>query len=908
VLDELLQAVAAGDSQTLLVVGEAGVGKTALLAYLEGMAEHLDVVHALGVEADMELAFAGLHQLCAPLLGHLDALPEPQRDALEIVFGRAAGPRPDRFLIGLAVLSLLSEAAEARPLLCVIDDAQWLDAASGHVLAFVARRLIAEPIAMVFAARQVVPNLRGLPQMHVEGLRNGDARALLSSGLRFAVDERIRDRIVVETRGNPLALLELPQGLTAGQLADGFGAISAPELPSRIEESFLRRLETFPDETRMLLLVAAAEPVGDPLLLWRAVGSLGLSRSAIDVAEADGLLVVGQRVTFRHPLVRSAVYRAAPAERRRAAHLALADVTDRTTDPDRRAWHLASAASGPDEEVAIELERSADRAQARGGLSAAAAFLRRAVALSADPRRRGDRALAAADLSLQAGSIDEALGLLRTAEVGALDALQRARLGVIRAMAVYAQGRGSDAPSLLLRAAEALEPFDLQAARETYLDAWSAALFAGHLGDGDDLQSVSRAALAAMPPPQPPRPADRLLNAVSEALVHGRAASASAVQETVAAFASEAEVGAADVLRWGWQACAAAVLVWDMEACEVIATRTVTTARRLGALAVLSVAANVAGQAAALCGDFAQAGLYIAEADAVTVTMDTAIAPYAALVRAGLRGREQEDLDVITATIADASAVGQGYAVEYAQLGAARLFNGHGRYEEAVDMARRAADATPELFVSHWALAELVEAASRTGDRATAEAALARLEEAVAPFTTDWALGTLACARALLADGDEAEAHHREAIDRTARTPVRPDAARTHLLYGEWLRRQGRRVDARRALHTAHELCVAIGMEAFAERADRELHATGESYGRRAPHARDDLTSQELQIAGLARDGLSNREIGARLFLSPRTVEWHLRKVFVKLGITSRRELRSVLPRLATAGGDNAVS
>jgi DNA-binding NarL/FixJ family response regulator len=893
-LDELHAAVRATESRTLLVWGEAGVGKTALLDHLVSSASGLTVVRAVGVESEMELAFAGLQQLCAPMLDRLERLPLPQRHALEIVFGRTVGQAPDRFLIGLAVLSLLAEVADERPLLCVVDDAQWLDKTSAHVLAFVARRLLAEPVGLVFAAREAPEELAGLPRLEVRGLHDGDARALLSSAVRVRLDERIRDRIVAETRGNPLALLELPQGLSATQLAGGFGLLRDQALSGRIEESFLRRLASLPDETRTLLLVAAAEPVGDPLLLWGAVERLGVTLSALDAVETDGLLSIDERVTFRHPLVRSAVYGSAPPHDRRAVHLALAEVTDRAEDPDRRAWHLAAAAVGPHEEVAIELERSADRAQARGGLAAAAAFLQRAVALTGDPTRRADRALAAAEVSLQAGSLDAALGLLSAAEVGPLDELQRARVDLMRAEATYSQSRGSEAPALLLRAAKTLEPLDARLARETHLDTWSAALFAGELASGADLHRVSREALAAPRPAGPPRPSDLLLEGFSLALTEGRIAAAPVLAQAAAGFAGD-QVTTEEVLRWGWLATAAAVMVWDFDTCLAVATRAVTAARQAGALTVLAVAANVQAQALSLAGDFETATMVIAEAEAVTDATDTRVAPYGALVLGGLRGREAEASPLIDATIAEATAGGQGTAVQYARWAAAILFNGMGEYRQALVQARRASEDTPELFVSAWSAGEMVEAATRTGDEEAARAALERLSVAADAARNDWARGSEARARALLSTGDAADALYREAIERLSRTRLRPETARARLVYGEWLRREGRRVEARSELRRAHHDFLAIGMEAFAERARVELLATGATVRKRSMETVDELTPQERQIAGLARDGLSNPEIGARLFLSPRTVEWHLRKVFGKLGIGSRRELAGAL-------------
>jgi DNA-binding CsgD family transcriptional regulator len=893
-LDGLLAAVRRGEGRSLVVRGEAGIGKTALLEYLIEAAADLTVVRAAGVESEMELAYASLHQLCAPMLGRLERVPGPQRQSLEIVFGMSAGPPPDRFLVGLAVLSLLSEVTDDRPLLCVVDDAQWLDQASALTLAFVARRLLADPVGLVFAAREPGAELAHLTELEVRGLDDGDARALLGSAVRSILDEPVRDRIVAETRGNPLALLELPRGLTATELAGGFGMLGVHTLPGRIEESYVRRLNALCDDVRRLLLVAAAEPTGDPLLLLRASERLGIGVGAVDTA-TDGLLAVGDRVTFRHPLVRSAVYRAADARQRRAAHLALAESTDRDVDPDRRAWHLAAATAGPDEDVALELERSASRAQGRGGLAAAAAFLQRSVALTRDPARRTDRALAAAHASLRAGTFDVARGLLAVAEAGPLDELQRARLDLLRAEAAYSENRGSDAPSLLLRAAKTLEPLDPQLARETYLDAWSSALFAGALARAASMRDVSREARAAPRPAEQLRPSDVLLDGFSIAFTDGRSAAAPVLAKAALGFAGE-HASVEELLRWGWLATAAAVMVWDYETCLTVATRGVELARQAGALAVLAVSVNVMTQAVVLGGDFGRAALLIAEADSVTDATGTRVAPYGALVLAGHRGREAEARELIDATVEEFTAGGQGTAVQYAGWARALLCNGLGLYEEAMKAAQEASDDTPELFVSVWAAVELLEAATRSNSPDVAGRALERVVAGTAVAPSDWARGIEARSRALLRDGEAAEPLYNEAIELLGRTRLRPELARSHLLYGEWLRRWNRRTDARAQLRAAHDQFTSIGMEAFAERARGELLATGERVRKRTVETRDELTAQERQIARLASDGLSNTEIGSRLFLSPRTVEWHLRKVFAKLGIRSRRELPAALP------------
>jgi DNA-binding CsgD family transcriptional regulator len=893
--DALVAAVRQGESRVLVVRGEAGIGKSALLAYLVGAASDLTVVQAIGVESEMELAFASLHQFCAPMLHCLERLPAPQREALKIVFGLTQGPAPDRFLVGLAVLSLLSETAGERPLLCVVDDAQWLDRASALTLAFAARRLLAEHVGLVFGARVVGEALRGLPELEVRGLGVEDARALLKSAVRFPLGEQVRDRIVAETGGNPLALLELPRGLTAAQLASGFGLLGAQALSGRIEESFARRLEALPEETQRLLLLAAAEPAGDPLLVWRAAERFGISAAATIDTETDGLLTVEEQVTFRHPLVRSAVYRSAAAEERRAVHLALADVTDRQIDPDRRAWHLAAAATGPDEEIASELEHSAGRAQARGGLAAAAAFLQRSVALTGDPARRVDRALAAARANLYAGTFDTALRMLLIAEAGSPDELQRARTELLRAQIAFSSNIGSDAPPLLVSAARRLERLDPELARETYLDAWGAAMFAGRLAAAGGLLEVSRAARAAPASAHTPHPSDLLLDALALLITEGRTAAASALRRASEAFAATDDP-AENRFRWTWLPPVPSYVLWDDDGWYAINARQLQLARDAGALARVPMGLITQAVIDAWSGEFTSAAAATAEAEAITEATGIRIAPYGAMLLAALRGREADGSHLLESAINDAAAVGQGFGVQWGEFVKAILFNGLGRYEQALAAAQRASDDTPQLFISSWALAELIEAASRSGEPELGADALERLTEDTSAAGTDWGSGVAARSRALLCEGGEAERLYLEAIERLGRTRLRPELARAHLLYGEWLRRERRRVDARAQLRTAHEMFGAIGMEAFEERARRELLATGETVRKRTVETSNDLTPHEMQIARLACEGLSNPEIGARLFISPRTVEWHLHKVFEKIGINSRRELKRVLP------------
>ena len=895
-LEEIVAAVREGASRVLVVRGDAGVGKSALLDNMARRATNVSVLRAVGVESEMELAFAALHQLCLPLLDRLPHLPEPQCEALETVFGIRAVAPPDRFLVGLAVLSLLSDVSGERPLLCLVDDAQWLDRASAQVLGFVGRRLLVESVALVFAARQPGHELDGLPELEVAGLPVTDARALLDSVTPSRLDRRIRDRIVVETRGNPLALLELPRGLTATQMAGGLGLLQPGALLGRIEQSFLTRIGALSADSRLLLLVAAAEPVGDPALVWRAAARLGVTPAAALAAGTDGLLSVDTHMTFRHPLVRSAVYQAASAEERRAVHAALAAATDAQVDPDRRAWHLAAAAVETDEAVAVELEQSADRAAARGGVAAAAAFLQRSVELTRDPARRTDRALAAAQAGLEAGAFETALGLLAAAEAGVLDELGRARVDLLHAVAAFAQRRGSDAPPLLLRAARTLEPLDVRLARDTYLDAWSAALFAGRLATGGNLHEVSQAARAGPRPEGSPRGSDRLLDGFALLFTEGRGSAVPLLEQAATAF-SGGDTSAEEVLRWGWLATAGAAVVWDFETCVATATRQVEVARAAGALAVLAVGVNVLGQVAALAGDFAQATLLKAEADAVREATGTHVARYGALVLAALQGRAGEAFPLIDSTVANATAEGQGTAVQYAHWAKSVILNALGRYDEAFVVAELASDDTPELFVSAWALSEQVEAAIRSGNDRGAAEALGRLQERTRGTDKPWGLGLEARSRGLVVEGASAEAAFREAVEQLRRTRLRPELARAHLVYGEWLRRQGRRADARTQLRAASDMFFSIGMEAFAERARRELQATGETVRKRSAEAaaNDELTAQERQIALMALDGLTNSEIGARLFLSTRTIEWHLGKIFTKLSISSRRQLRDAL-------------
>jgi DNA-binding CsgD family transcriptional regulator len=893
-LDRLLENVRGGQSAVLVVRGEAGVGKTALLHYCARQAGGFRVARIAGVESEMELPFAGLHQLCAPMLDRLGALPKPQQAALSVALGLSSGPAPDRFLVALAALSLLSDVATERPLLCLADDAQWLDAASSQVLGFVARRLLAESVAVVFALNDAVDvhELAGLPELALAGLGEQDTRALLATVIPGRLDAAIRDRLVAETHGNPLAIVELPHELAPAQLPGAFGVEGARALPGRIEERFLRRLDALADEARLLLLVAAAEPVDDALLVWRAAEQLGVRPSA--AAETEGLLAAGERVAFAHPLVRSAVYRSASPAERRAVHRALAEVTDAGPDADRRAWHLAAAAPGPDEEVASELERSAGRAQARGGLAAAAAFLERAATLSPGPSRRAARLLAAAGAKRDAGALDASLRLLGAVDCEALDELGRSRVEVLRGEIAFDQLRVGEAARHLAGAARRLEPVAVSLARKTHLEALGAAMYQG---DADGMRIVAEAALGAPPPPGSPGVSDALLDACAVLVTRGHPAAAAPLRralELVLARRSATD----DPAHWLWFAVAGNAItisqeLWDADSWRAVTARHEQFARDSGALVQLQFGLNMVAWVHVLAGEPTKSMLVLEEERLIAEATGNLPISFTEMVVAAWRGQERRATELIDATLQVTPA--RGRVACLAAYASATLHNGLGRHAEALDAARSAFE-PDHLGYGPFVVPELAEAAARTGDAALLSSVLEWLAERTRVTRTEWSLATEAQVRALMSEGEPAATAYQEAIDRFGRTWLRPQLARARLLYGEWLRREGRRADAREHLRASHRMLTAIGMEAFAERASRELAATGEKVRKRTIETRDELTPQERQIARLARDGLSNPEIGARLFLSPRTVEWHLKKVFAKLGISSRMGLPDALP------------
>ena len=890
ILGRLIANVRGGQSAVLVVGGEPGIGKTELLRHLIAEASGFRVARVAGVESEMELPFAGLHQLCAPMLGRLGSLAEPQRSGLSVAFGLASGDSPDRFLVALAALSLMAEASEEQPMLCVVDDAQWLDQASAQVLGFVGRRLLAESIALVFAVRTPAagdpsPNhLAGLPELRLGGLDEQAARALLATVTSGPLDESVRGRILAEAHGHPLALLELYGGRNPADLAGGFALPDAADLPSRIEDQYAARLGELPDEVQRLVLLAAADPVGDPALILRAAGALGLD--AVNLAAAADLLEFGANVRFRHPLVRSAAYQAAAAGDRRAVHEALAAVTDPLADPDRRAWHRAHAAAGPDEAVATELINSASRALRRGGVAAAAAFWERAVALTPDPGERASRALAAAEAKYAAGDFEAAQALLVTAELGPLGELGEARVQRMRAQVAFALRRGGDAPPLMLRAAQRLQSLDAELARQTYLEALVTVIYAGRLARGQDARQVARAARSATlgPSGSEPLPHSQLLiQGLAVRLTDGYLAAAPTLKEALRRY--RAQPHELDWLSVSYNMVA--MDLWDDEAWFELAADQVRLARANGTLSWLPFALDYLAEIRIQAGELPNAAALLMERERLDPGTREATLPYVPLLLAAELAEEMAR---------GASDRGEGAALTYTDYAQAVLYNGLGNYGPAAEAAH-SASAVNEIVISPWALYELVEAATRSDQQERACAAADQLSQLAAASSSNWARGAAARSRALVSGGRAAEAEYREAIELLGRTRMATHLARARLVYGEWLRREKRRIDARNQLRSALNALTSMGAEAFAERARRELQATGEKARKRSEDTRTDLTPQEEEIAQLAREGRTNPEIGAQLFIGGRTVEWHLRKVFAKLDISSRRDLDQALTK-----------
>ena len=797
------------------------------------------------------------------------------------------------------MLSLLSVAAEERPLLCLIDDEQWLDSASAQAFAFVARRLGAESVGLVFAARTPSDELSGIPELVVGGLADADARELLDSVLTAPVDPRVRDQIVSETRGNPLALLELTRGVTPAELAGGFALPAVMPLSGRIEQSFRRRLNALPDASRRLLQLAAADPVGEPSLLWNAAARLGVSSdAAVPGVDAD-LIDFATRVRFRHPLVRSAAYRSASLGERQQAHRALAEATDPDLDPDRRAWHRAHAAAGPDDDVAEELERSAGRAQARGGIAAAAAFLERAATLTPEPARRARRMLAAAKAKRDAGGLDAALGLLVAVEAGPLDAIQKAQVEYLRGEIAFDQLRVPDAARLLQSAATHFESLSAEAARDVRLQALDATMWLGDLDGPGGMRETAAAARTGPPSPNPPRVVDMLLDALALRYTDGYAAAVPLLVRAIETILA-AGVNSDDAGRWlplarSKVTAVLAADLWDAESWHALALGLTHFARHTGAPRYLQFALNYLAWTYVLRGELGMAALMLDEERLIGEVTGNPPLGFLEMLLAAWQGEEQKATAMIEATVAAATAAGLRKVADFAVYAGAVLDNGLGRHGSACAAAQQVFDSDHAGFAA-LVIPELAEAASHTGETALVRNALDYINEQAQLVSSPWALGIQARLRAMLAEGEDADALHRESLYHLGRTHVGVEVARGHLLHGEWLRRENRRIDARGALRTAEQMFTAMGATGFAERARRELRASGETARKRISETRDDLTPQELQVARLARDGLSNAEIGTQLFISARTAQYHLRKVFAKLGIRSRVELSHALP------------
>ncbi|MFF2393226.1 AAA family ATPase [Nocardia sp. NPDC058114] len=897
-VEKLLEAARVANSGTIILRGQPGIGKTALLDYArEAGSPVFRVVGCVGVESEALFAFAALHQLCAPLLDEAKRLPESQRVAIDVAFGSRSGPAPDMFLVGLATLNLLTDAAEAAPLLCLIDDAQWLDPASAQVLAFVSRRIAHERVAMMFASRELEtdgphPVTADAVELRLEGLRDADSRSLLMRGAHAPVDEKVRDRILAEARGNPLALLEFPRRARLTELAGGFESPGALNVPRRIEEGFRRRSAGLSEDAQLLLLLAAADATGDAVLLWRAAEELGITPAAVEPAQETGLIEVDTRVRFRHPLVRSAVYRSATPETRRRAHRALAAATDPHTDPDRRAWHHASGVVGASEDAAAELERSAERTRARGGVAAAAAFLQRATELTPEPAVRARRALAAAHAKHDAGASAAAEELLTVAELGPLDELQRARVDLLRARITFHLTQSNDVPAMLLEAARNLTVLDPALARETYLHAIDAALVV----DASSVAEVAGVARSAPPPPGEPSPPDLLLDALVATFAIGYAAGALPVRRAMEAFRDRGFDGEATgemgSRRWLWLATRTAAAFFDDDIGITLADRNVRLAREAGALTTLPLSLVALSSALVLTGDLSRAAEVAAEEAAITTATDAVPLLYGQLYVAAWGGHELDTRRLFKASVANAGErLSEAATAHYAL---AVLFNGLGQYGAARDAAAWSNE-MGELVNSSLTLPELVEASVRANDPDGASAAADELSTRAAASGTAWALGLAARSRALVTTDPTAETCYQEAIRHLQNSRMKGHLARTHLVYGEWLRREGRRQSAREQLRTAHEMLTDMRADAFAARAARELRATGQHPRNRSTEPGTELTAHEQLVARLVATGSTSREVATQLFLSPRTIDAHLRNIYRKLGISSRKQLRDLL-------------
>ncbi|WP_193044722.1 ATP-binding protein [Mycolicibacterium baixiangningiae] len=894
-LSRLIDGARQSRSGALVIRGEAGIGKTALLTSALTRATHMRHLCVSGVEYESELAYSGVQQVCQPLTGQFGDLLPPQRDALLVVLGLSDGDAPDRFRVALAVLTLLGEAARTTPIVCAIDDAQWLDKASLQVFGFVARRLAADPVVMIFAARPFDSDseLAGLPEMWLERLDDRAARALLARSLPGRVDERTQAGILAEAAGNPLALLELHRVLTPAELAGGYGWAKARLPAERVESVYSRLLPGLPEPTRTLLLIAASEPAGQPMDVWATAALLGVGVDAAGPAEEAGLLTIGRRIQFRHPLVRSAIYQSASQDERRSVHRALAEVMVGRGEESRRAWHRAHAAAEPDESVAHDLEASADQARARGGAAAAAAFLSAAAELSPDRAECGRRAVAAARDMLDAGAPDAALQLLAHAESAAdLDGIH---VEVLRSEIAFATRRGGDAPIHLLACAERLAPVDVALSRQTYLKAMMASIFSARLSGADaaDPAAIATACAAAPAPTAAPGAADLLLTGLVKRFTAGYGEAAPVLRRALRVFRDEAAAGTADA-QWYGLAGRVALDLWEQADWAAIAQQQIDLLRRGGVLTLLPVALAHRAGVSVHSGRFAEADGFIEEAQAISAAIGVPSPGYIEPVLAAFRGQPERTMELVDAGIASATARGEGRVIPLVGYAAGVLHNTFGDYGAALAATKWAVD-YDDLGMCGYGLLERVEAGALGGDTAAAHQALDQLLERTAATGTEMALGMAARSQALLANDGCAEELFIASITHLKRCDVDVLLARVHLLYGEWLRDRGRQDAAATQLRRAHGIFSRMRADGFAGRARRGLSDLGQAMPVPDTGLADELSRQELTIARMARSGQTNTEIAAQLFISPRTVEWHMTRIFGKLSITSRHGLRAAL-------------
>ena len=900
-LDELVEAIRHGLSRSLVILGDPGIGKTRLLEYAAQAAGGVRTVRIAGLESELRLGFAALHRMLVPFLDRVGLLPAPQRAALDSAFGLAAGPPADRFLVSMSVLTLVAEIAAEQPLIWLVDDAHWVDRESLGVFGFVGRRLQADSTGLLFCAREASPGLAaldGLPTLRLSGLEPAAARTLLAATVSEPLNARVAARIIDETGGNPLALRELAMHLTPDQLA-GRSPLP-PRLPvgRLLQGHFLGQARMLPPATGTWLLLASAASGDDPAALWRAAALLGLEPDVADPAVAQDIVSVDPRVAFRHPLIRSAVYDGARPGDRRRVHEALASIAGQDGNPDEAAWHRAAATVVPDEDVAAALERSAARAERRGGYVAQATFLARAAELTPDPRDRAVRLLTAAQAHLVAGDGALAEAMLdvaapRLAEAGLHVAAQRLRASI----AVFFS-RHKDAPGLLLDSVAAVDPPDAPLIRAMLFEALQAALVARQYTVGTTPVEVARAALQAPRDPALDATATGLLlDGFATRIAVGYPEAVPLLRAAVEAFSTSDQATPAGIPATILVQFAADDL-WDDQGRRAIFLRAETVQRRHGALGALRVILAGLCTSELWAGRLAEAEARYFEAAEISALIGIP-APASTGVLLDLRawqGREAESRALAATTEKWGEERGAPVLGFFALIGLTVLELSLGRYAEALSWGLRIYDGDPPGF-GNRVLPEIVEAGARAGDHRAARAALDRLADRATASGTPWALGMLARSRALLAPNSGAEALYREAIAHLTRTSVRTELARAHLLYGEWLRRQKRRSQAGAQLRTAYRMLDGMGAAGFARRTRAELLAVGGHLPRPAELAGPDLTPQETQIARLAAAGVTNAEIATRLFVTTSTVEYHLSKVFRKLSISSRRQLAAALKR-----------